>query len=95
MKQGKHFYDEAIFILQNTEDGNQLSQADLRLVELAVNGFLSDLGVEKFLELHRKIEEEQKADPQRTRLWPVSNPDGKRVADQDPPQTYTNNNGGR
>jgi len=45
--------DLACEILQRTDDGNRLAPEDLRLVELAVNGFLKKEGEEQFRELHR------------------------------------------
>ena len=47
--------DLACEILHETNDGNDLSPGDLKLVELAVNGFLNDKGWEKFKELHRQV----------------------------------------
>jgi hypothetical protein len=40
-------------ILRATQDGEELAPPDLKLVELAVNGFLSQAGEAAFLELHR------------------------------------------
>jgi hypothetical protein len=42
----------AIEILQATHDGDHLDPADLKLVELAVNGFLSEPGKVAFVALH-------------------------------------------
>jgi hypothetical protein len=41
-------YDEVIEILRATHDGDDLSPLDLKLTELAINGFLSEKGVEAF-----------------------------------------------
>jgi hypothetical protein len=46
------FSDKAIEILQSTHDGNNLDPSDLRLVESAVNGFLTEAGIEAFQKLH-------------------------------------------
>lgn len=40
-------------ILGATGDGNKLAPPDLKLVELAVNGFLNPEGEPRFMELHR------------------------------------------
>jgi len=47
--------DLACEILRATNDGNELAPPDLKLVEMAVNGFLNDKGWEAFKELHRKV----------------------------------------
>lgn len=47
--------NKAIEILQMTNDGDSLAQTDLKLVEMAVNGFLNDAGKEAFEELHKKV----------------------------------------
>jgi len=47
--------DLACEILHDTNDGNDLSPTDLKLVEMAVNGFLNDKGWEKFKELHAQV----------------------------------------
>ncbi len=43
--------DRACEILQATNDGDDLAPEHLKLVELAVNGFLSDYGETAFTEL--------------------------------------------
>jgi len=40
-------------VLRATHDGDVLAPPDLKLIELAVNGLLSDRGEALFLELHR------------------------------------------
>ena len=45
--------DNAIEILRATHDGNDLAPPHLKLVELAVNGFLNDQGKFAFEELYR------------------------------------------
>lgn len=40
-------------ILRATNDGNDLAPPDLKMVELAVNGFLNEAGQVAFIELHR------------------------------------------
>jgi hypothetical protein len=40
-------------VLRATHDGDDLAPPDLKLIELAVNGLLSDQGEALFLELHR------------------------------------------
>lgn len=47
--------DQAIAILEATEDGDKLHPWDLALLEDAVNGFLNDAGLEAFAELHAKV----------------------------------------
>ena len=44
----------AIEILQKTNDGDDLDPRDLKLVESAVNGFLTEAGYQAFKELHQK-----------------------------------------
>jgi hypothetical protein len=44
--------DLACDILRATKDGDDLAPPDLKLVELAVNGFLNETGKTAFLELH-------------------------------------------
>ena len=46
---------KAIEILQVTNDGDILHPFDLKLLEMAVNGFLSDAWLEKFNELHKRV----------------------------------------
>jgi hypothetical protein len=45
--------DLACEILLATQDGDLLAPPDLKVVELAVNGFLNEQGEARFLELHR------------------------------------------
>lgn len=45
----------AIEILQKTNDGDDLDPQDLKLVEMAVNGFLTEAGYQAFNELHQKV----------------------------------------
>jgi hypothetical protein len=40
-------------ILRATKDGDDLAPPDLKLVELAVNGYLNEAGNAAFMELHR------------------------------------------
>jgi hypothetical protein len=47
--------NKAIEILQATSDGNKLAPLDLKLVESAVNGFLTLEGVEAFNKLHKTV----------------------------------------
>jgi len=47
--------DMALEILRETRDGDALAPDHLRLVENAVNGFLTEKGVEKFRELHGEV----------------------------------------
>ncbi len=42
-------------ILQNTNDGDDLAPEHLKLLEMAVNGVLNDLGNQMFTELHATI----------------------------------------
>src|SRR3989339_1482135 len=49
--------DVACEILRNTDDGDDLVPPDLKLVELAVNGHLTEIGMQAFMELHRKVME--------------------------------------
>lgn len=48
-------YDQSIFILHNTNDGNQLSNLHLKLVEIAANGDLSESGKTAFNELYENV----------------------------------------
>ena len=45
----------AIEILQKTNDGNNLDPQNLKLIECAVKGFLTDAGKQVFMELHQNI----------------------------------------
>ncbi len=47
--------DKAIAILQATSDGDKLAPLDLKLVENAVNGFLSEEGIKVFNQLHETV----------------------------------------
>jgi len=47
--------DKAIEILQATSHGDKLAPLDLKLVESAVNGFLTADGIEAFNKLHRTV----------------------------------------
>ncbi|MDW7726330.1 MAG: hypothetical protein SCH70_04335 [Candidatus Methanoperedens sp.] len=47
--------DKAIEILQATNDGDGLDPLDLKLVEMAVNVHLNDLGMERFNQLHVEV----------------------------------------
>lgn len=47
--------NKAIEIIQRTNDGDDLAPTDLKLVEMAVNGFLNEEGVKAFDELHKKV----------------------------------------
>jgi hypothetical protein len=44
-------------ILQKTNDGDDLDQIDLKLVELAVNGFLNEAGWEAFRKLNDSVKQ--------------------------------------
>jgi hypothetical protein len=46
---------KAIEILQATSDGDKLAPLDLKLVESAVNGFLSEEGIKVFNQLYETI----------------------------------------
>lgn len=48
--------DKALFILSNTNDGDDLTPEHLKLVEGAVNGNLTMLGFELFLELYQNFQ---------------------------------------
>jgi hypothetical protein len=47
--------DQAIEILQKTNDGNSLTPQDLHLVQCACNGPLTELGEVAFAELHSRV----------------------------------------
>ena len=49
----KDFSEKAVEILRASGDGDTLSPTHLKLVELAVNGFLNEAGETAFDELHR------------------------------------------
>ena len=46
--------DLACEILKKTDDGDDLAPRDLKLVEMAVNGFLNESAYQAFKELHQK-----------------------------------------
>jgi hypothetical protein len=46
--------NKAIAILQSTNDGNDLSQKDLYIVQSAVNGYLNELGYKHFNKIYKK-----------------------------------------
>lgn len=48
-------YDMACEILRKTNDGNNLSEFDLKIVEYAVNNYLNDKGIEYFNKMYKKI----------------------------------------
>lgn len=48
-----NFCELSCEILRATKDGEELAPPDLKLVELAVNGFLNEAGETAFMELHR------------------------------------------
>ena len=48
--------DKAIEIIQHTNDGDDLAPEHLKLVELAVNGYLNEKGVEAFQKLYENVE---------------------------------------
>ena len=48
--------NKAIFVLQRTHDGDDLHPTDLKLTELAVNGFLNEKGAKAFDTLYRKVQ---------------------------------------
>jgi hypothetical protein len=47
--------DEAIEILEKTDDGDSLTPLDLTLVQNAVNGYLSEAGEVAFADLYRQV----------------------------------------
>lgn len=49
-------HDQAITILEKTEDGNRLTPEHLKLVETAVNGWLTEAGEVAFAELYASVE---------------------------------------
>jgi hypothetical protein len=51
----KETCDKACAILKKTKDGDLLDSQDLKLTELAVNGFLSDEGQEVFETLYQRV----------------------------------------
>jgi hypothetical protein len=53
----------AIEILHKTNDGDSLDPRDLKILEMAVNGDLSEKGEEYFKELYRKVIAEEYIKP--------------------------------
>lgn len=47
-------YEEAIAILQNTHDGNDLTQLELWIVQEAVNDHLNKKGWDKFEQIYKE-----------------------------------------
>lgn len=52
----KNYRDMCIFILQQTEDGDELAPHELKLVEIAANGDLSEVGEVALYELYSRIQ---------------------------------------
>ena len=48
-------HDQAIAILEKTEDGSRLTPEDLKLVETAVNGWLTEAGEVAFAQLYAAV----------------------------------------
>lgn len=48
-------FDQTIYILENTNDGNDLSSNHLKLVESGVNGFLSEAGEVALMQLYQSV----------------------------------------
>lgn len=48
-------YEKVLYILKNTGDGDELTEKDLKIIESAVNGFLSDCGMEYFEIIYNKV----------------------------------------
>lgn len=48
-------FDQTIFILENTHDGDDLASHHLKLVEGGVNGFLSERGEVALMELYQSV----------------------------------------
>lgn len=46
--------EQAIEILEKTHDGNDLCPSHLKMIENAINGFLSEEGIKAFNELHHQ-----------------------------------------
>lgn len=55
MRYIKSRYDMACEILNKTDDGNNLSKKDLKIVECAVNNYLNDKGIEYFNNMYKDI----------------------------------------
>lgn len=49
--------DKALFIIQKTNDGDDLSPEHLKLTEMAVNGRLNDIGQKVFDELYENVKQ--------------------------------------
>jgi hypothetical protein len=47
--------DKCCAVLERTNDGDDLDPKDLHLTECAVNGFLTEAGLRRFNELHRRV----------------------------------------
>ncbi len=56
-------YDEVLEILRATHDGDALAPRDLKLTELAVNGFLTEKGEEAFMRLLENVRAGYKPSP--------------------------------
>jgi hypothetical protein len=50
-----NYCNQAVEILRASNDGNRLEPKDLKLVELGVNGYLSELGEAAFATLHAQV----------------------------------------
>lgn len=50
-------FDMAIYVLENTSDGDKLSPNQLKITEMAVNGELNDLGKKEFEKLYNKVKD--------------------------------------
>jgi hypothetical protein len=48
-------YEKVLYVLKNTRDGDELTGKDLKIIESAVNGFLSDLGMKYFDCIYDKV----------------------------------------
>ena len=46
--------DKIIKILQSTNDGDDLTELELKIIEMAVNAFLNEKGKGKFEEIYQK-----------------------------------------
>ena len=54
-KENPNAVEKALFILEKTNDGTDLSPEHLKLVETAVNGWLSESGEVAFDELYKNV----------------------------------------
>ncbi len=54
-QKGMTVADKAIDILRATQDGDNLSERDLKLVECAVNGFLNETAESMFESLYSQV----------------------------------------